>query len=235
MSHQRFAEGNLSTNFIEQEYPDGFSGADLDEAKTKNMLSVGLFIYLKDAERISRITGQMAGRERQLSTRWVVSVDDNSFSVNVRKRPDGYDIQYENYRFGVYSPWSLGSELFQGTVDGKKANVKIENTPSGYILTHSGSRAKVTVRTPRVAELEKYMPKVNITQTSPILAAPISGIIVGVEVKEGDEVKAGQPLMILEAMKMENDIKSPVSGKIVEILVNEGDHVPGEAVLAKIA
>ncbi len=225
MAHPRFAEGNLSTNFIEQEYPDGFSGAELDEAKTKNMLSVGLFVYLKDAERAARISGQLPGLERRISTRWVVSVDDHSYSVNIRKRPDGYDIQYENYRFGVYSPWTLGSELFQGTVDGKKVNVKLEHKPGGYILTHAGSRAKVTVRSPRVAELEKYMPKINLMQASPILAAPISGIIVSIDVKVGQEVKAGQPLMILEAMKMENVLHAERDCVIDKIHIESGNSV----------
>jgi len=225
MSHPRFAEGNLSTNFIEQEYPNGFSGTELDAAKSKALLSVGLYIFLIDAYRAANVTGQLPGRKRQISTRWVVSVDDSSYSVNVRQRQDGFDIQYENQRFGVYSQWVIGSTLFKGTVDGNKVNVKIEHIPGGYILTYAGSKAKVTVRSPRAAELDKYMPKVISEVNISVLTAPISGIIVDLKVKEGDKVSAGQELMILEAMKMENILYAERDCTIKKIHVSNGNSV----------
>jgi len=225
MSHPRFAEGNLSTNFIDQEYPNGFSGTELDAAKSKTLLSVGLYIFLIDAYRASNITGQLPGRKRQISTRWVVSVDDSSYSVNVRQRQDGYDIQYENQRFGVYSQWVIGSTLFQGTVDGNKVNVKIDHIPGGYVLTYAGSKAKVTVRSPRAAELDKYMPKVVSEVNISVLTAPISGIIVDLKVKEGEKVTAGQELMILEAMKMENMLYAERDCIIKKIHVANGKSV----------
>ena len=225
MSHPRFAEGNLSTNFIEQEYPNGFSGTELDAAKSKALLSVGLYIFLIDAYRAANVTGQLPGRKRQISTRWVVSVDESSYSVNVRQRQDGFDIQYENQRFGVYSQWVIGSTLFKGTVDGNKVNVKIEHIPGGYILTYAGSKAKVTVRSPRAAELDKYMPKVISEVNISVLTAPISGIIVDLKVKEGDKVSAGQELMILEAMKMENILYAERDCTIKKIHVSNGNSV----------
>jgi propionyl-CoA carboxylase alpha chain len=225
MSHPRFAEGRLSTNFIAEEYPDGFSGAELDEDRTKALLSVGLFVFLKDAQRASRITGQLPGRKRQLSTRWVISVGDTSYSVNVRNRQDGYDVIYEEHRFTIYSNWVLGSNLFQGTMDGQQINVKIEHKPGGYMLTHAGVTVKVTVRTPRVAELSVYMPEVDERLSNLTLSAPISGAVVELQVKEGDKVSAGQPLMILEAMKMENILYAEHDLVVDKILVEAGDAV----------
>ncbi len=225
MSHPRFAEGNLSTNFIEEEYPDGFSGAELDEERTKALLSVGLYIFLEDAKRAREISGQLPDRKRQLSTRWVVSVGDQSYSVSVQNRKDGYDIRYEEHFFSIYSNWVLGSRLFQGVMDGRHINVKIEHTPGGYMLTHAGVTVKVTVRTPRVAELARYMPEVDNSLGAMTLSAPISGRVVEIKVKEGQAVSAGSPLMTLEAMKMENVFYAENNVVIDKILIAEGDSV----------
>lgn len=226
MAHPRFAEGKLSTNFIAQEYPDGFFGAELDEEKSKTLLSVGIFIYLKDARRAITTTGKLEGRGRLLGTRWVVSIDDRSYWVYVRQRSnEHFDIQYENHKFSVHSPWVLGSRLFQGSVDSNQVNVKITFIPGGYKLTHAGTSAKVTVRTPRTAELDKYMPVADDSNRSLILPAPISGIIVDIKVKEGQIIKAGQEILILEAMKMENMIYAEKDSIISKINIKKGESV----------
>lgn len=235
MEHPRFMTGDFSTNFIAEEYPDGFSGADLDEEKTRVMLGVGMFIYMKDAQRAGTITGQTPGRQRQLSTRWVVSVDELGFGVYVRHRNDGFDIQSEHARFGVMSQWVLGSKLFQGVVDGKQVNVRIEHIPGGYILHHAGSKAVVTVRTPRVAELARYMPTIDESYLSLQLQAPISGMVVDVKVKAGESVTRGQELVILEAMKMENILYAEEDGVIAALHVKAGDNVQVNGVLLEYA
>jgi propionyl-CoA carboxylase alpha chain len=225
MSHPRFAEGRLSTKFIEQEYPGGFSGAAMDEVKTRNLVAVGVFVYLKDAYRAAKTTGQLQGRERQISTRWVVSVDDQDYWVNVRPRPDGYEIQTNEQRFSVYAQWVLGSRLFQGQVDGKLVNVHITNIPGGYLLTHGGSAARITVRSPRVAELGKHMPKSTYTLKGKNVLAPISGIVTSIKVSDGEKVLKGQELLILEAMKMENVLYAERDATVSKILTKAGTSV----------
>lgn len=236
MGHPRFIAGNLSTNFIEQEYPGGFSGAEIDEEKTKIFLVVGLFIYLKDAYRAITISGQLPGRGRQIGTRWIVSVDNESFGgVYVRAKKDGFDITHQNHRFSVTSPWVLGSKLFQGMVDGEPVNVRIEHMPGGYILHHAGTTARVTVRTPRVAELDRFMPKGNAAALSNNMLAPISGVVIDVKVKEGQVVNKGQELLLLEAMKMENILYAEKDGTVTKIAVKPGDSVQVNEVLIEFA
>jgi len=235
MAHPRFAAGELSTNFIADEYPDGFSGAQLDEEKTRVLIAVGVFLYLKDAYRAITIEGQMPGRARQVSTRWVVGVDDDNYSVNVRQQRNGFDIQYETQRFNVSSNWVLGGRLFQGKVDGRSVNAKIEIIPGGYILTHGGSSARVTVRTPRVAELGKYMPEPDESAQALRLDAPISGVVTELKVEEGQNVIRGQDLLILEAMKMENILYADKDAKVSRILVEKGQSVAVNTVLIEFA
>ncbi len=226
MAHPRFAEGNLSTHFIEEEYPEGFSGTALDEGRTRGMLAVALFIYLKDAQRAIEISGQSPRRKRLLGTRWVVNVNHTNYWVNVRNRQEGFDITYEEQRFSIHSNWVLGSRHFQGSMEnGEIINARIEYVPGGYRLTHAGTTAKVTVRTPRVAELSQYMPERSEDEQDLSLFAPISGSVVDLKVKEGETVNAGQPLMVLEAMKMENMLYAERDGVVISIKVEKGQPV----------
>ncbi len=231
MAHPRFAEGRLSTNFIEQEYPGGFSGAALDGGRTRVLLSVGMFIFLEDAKRAGTISGQLPGRPRLLSTRWVVSVDDAAYSVTVRHRKEGYDIQYEDQRFSVYSQWVLGSRLFQGTVAGKLVNAKLEYVSGGFVIEHAGASARVSVRSSRVAELARHMPKETARANADVLVAPISGNVITVKVKAGDSVARGQELLILEAMKMENMLYAEQDALVEKIHVQPAQNVAVNEVL----
>lgn len=232
MHNKRFIEGSLSTKFIEEEYPGGFSGAEITEQKTKVFLSVGVFIFLKDAYRAATTTGQMKGRERQIPNRWVVSVDNASFWVSVRKNQDGFEIRYEDNIFSIYSTWILGSRLFKGSIDGKNFSAKVDFTPgANYIIEHGGSKVRVKVRTPRVAELETFMPSNKILEASPTLKAPISGMIVDIFVTKGEKVKKGQELLTLEAMKMQNILYSEIDGLIKSIVISKNQNVQVDDVL----
>lgn len=231
MAHPRWAAGDISTKFIEEEYPDGFSGAELNEVTARVLLGVGVFIFLKDVKRATTISGQIPGRERQIGTRWVVSLGESSYSVYTRARKDGYEIRYENDVFDVSSNWMLGSKLFQGMVDGRQVSVRIAMIPGGYMLTHAGTTQRVTVRTPLVAELDKFMPRVQFFAEENVLLAPISGRVVDVKVKEGAVVNAGQDLIILEAMKMENVLYAEKDLVVKKIHFAAGDSVQVEQVM----
>ncbi len=231
--HERFRSGKLSTKFIEQEYPKGFSGAELTEYKTKVLLSIGLYIYVKDAYRASRITGQIPEKSRRIPERLVVSVDDGRFTINYEPIKDGFEIKFENQYFSVTSDFVLGNKLWQGKVDGEVVNVYIEHIDGGYLLTYMGSKAKVTVRSLRVAELEKYIPEEDDSWMSKDLDAPISGAIVEVRVKIGDLVTRGQDLIVLEAMKMENILYAERDAIIKSIEVQKGDNVSVNQILIK--
>jgi propionyl-CoA carboxylase alpha chain len=224
-SHPRFAQGDISTNFINEEYPDGFSGSELTDEHHRVLLATAVHCYLTDAKRATQISGQVPGRARQIGTRWVVSLDEKSFPIYTRERQHGYDITFEGEMLSVRTSWTLGNRLFQGTLNGTPFSVQLEYCPGGFLLNHGGNRVKATVRTPRVAELEKFIPVGSYDHNTGSLEAPISGKIVKLKVQKGDEVKAGQELMILEAMKMENIIYAERNVKISNTFVQDGDSV----------
>ncbi|MDE3061227.1 MAG: acetyl-CoA carboxylase biotin carboxylase subunit, partial [Pseudomonadota bacterium] len=159
LGHERFARGDISTNFIEQEYPGGFIGAELTSETTRIFLGAAVTIFLRDAERAARVSGQVPGRERAIGARWVVNVDGEDYPVYVRHDQDqGYFITHNRRLISVRTGWKLGRRLFQATINGKPVSVQIKHLEEGYILTYGGADVTVRVRTPRVAELAQFMP-----------------------------------------------------------------------------
>ncbi len=237
LSHPRFASGDISTNFIEQEYPGGFIGAELTSETTKIFLGVGLSVFLRDAERAAKVSDQLPGRERAIGARWVVNVDGEDFPVYVRHDQDeGYFITHNRKLIAVKTSWQLGRRLFQGTINGgKPVSVQLKPLEEGYLLTYGGSDIIVKVRTPRVAELAQFMPKPQDRSKKDSLKAPIAGLIVAMKVKEGQQVKAGQELVVIEAMKMENVIYADVDTIIKKVCVADKESVSVDQVLIQFA
>jgi len=237
LNNPRFGEGDISTNFIEQEYPGGFIGAELTSDTTKLFIGVATTIFLRDAERASKISGQVPGRERAIGHRWVVNVDGEDYPIYVRADTDqGYFITHNRRLISVKTSWNLGRSLFQGTINGgNPVSVQIKNLEEGYLLTYGGSDVVVCVRSPRVAELAQFMPKPQSKNRRDRLAAPIAGLILSMKVKEGDVVKVGQELCVIEAMKMENVIYAEHETTVKKVNVGERESVNVDQVLIEFA
>ncbi|WP_341749557.1 acetyl/propionyl/methylcrotonyl-CoA carboxylase subunit alpha [Candidatus Tisiphia endosymbiont of Sialis lutaria] len=235
ISHPRFIAGDINTAFIEEEYPDGFSGASLTSEITKIFLATAIFVYITEQKRASLISGQIIDQTHKIGTRWVVSIDDKLFPVLITPVDYGYNIRQENDRIYIRSNWNLGSRLFSCIVNGRKANIKIQNIVTGYMLSHSGITVKAYVRSPRMSELEALMITKNIQEEQTELQAPLAGQIIAIRVQEGSEVIVGQEIMVLTAMKMENILVAERNGKIAKILVNEKEQVVSGQVLLEFS
>ncbi len=236
LGHERFERGDITTNFIEQEYPGGFIGAELTNEITKVFLGVATTIFLRDAERAAKISGQTPGRERAIGARWVVNVDGVDYTVYARPDQDvGYFITQNRKLISVKSAWRLGNRLFQGTINGEPASVQIKHLQEGYLLSYSGADVAVRVRTPRVAELAQFMPPPRDKNRKDQLKAPIAGLVVNLKVSEGDLVKQGQELIVIEAMKMENVIYADHETTIKKINVSAKESVQVDQVLIEFA
>lgn len=232
MGHEKFMSGDITTKFIEQEYPEGFFGAELTSQTTKVFLAVAINIYIEDAKRAGTISGQVDGRHRLIGNRWVVNIDRVSYSIFAKEADGGYEIRHESKVMFLESSWILGNRLFHGRLDEKLIDVQIEYFAGGFYLTHAGSKVKISVMSPRVAELEKFLPEPVDRKDSSKVEAPISGVIVEIKVKEGEEVKQGQELFILEAMKMENIICAERDAIVKLVNVSNGDNTSyGDTIL----
>jgi propionyl-CoA carboxylase alpha chain len=235
MLHPRFVSGDINTAFIEEEYPDGFSGASLTSESTGVFVATAIFVYISEQKRASSISGNINNQSNKIGTRWVVSIDDKLFPVLITPVENGYNIRHESDRLYIRSNWHLGSDLFSCLVNGKKTNVRIENIPTGYILSYAGISVKAFVRSPRISELEALMVAKIVKEESSELQAPLTGQIAAIKIKEGEEVIAGQEIMILTAMKMENILLAEREGKIAKVFVSEKDHVLRGQILLEFA
>jgi propionyl-CoA carboxylase alpha chain len=230
----RFINGDLTTNFIQDQYPEGFLGAEITNEITKVFLCVSMYIHMQELKRQSEMAGQIMPSGRQISTRWVVSIDDTMYPVFIRQVENGYSIRFETNRFIIESNWVLGNNLFKGLINSEAISVKIEKCEGGVYLTHAGARSKVRVRTPRVAELNKFMKSYIDGDNDDELTSQISGKIVAIKISPNEEVTAGQELLLVEAMKMENIIYAHKAGKVKNLMVKTGENVIAGQTLMEI-
>ena len=234
LSHEKFIAGNITTNFIAEEYPEGFSGNELTEDLLRVFMGTCLFVFLRDAERASEVSDQLEGRKRAIGPRWVVNVDNHDYSVVVRPSDFGYDISFESGLIAVRSSWQHGRNLFQGTVNGKSVSVQLKPINEGYAMIYGGADVKVRVRTSRVAELAAYMPTKEVTNLKTTISAPIAGMVSSIVVENGQTIRQGQKLLTIEAMKMENVILSEIDAVVKQVHVTAPQSVQADQLLIEL-
>ncbi|MDX2050225.1 MAG: acetyl/propionyl/methylcrotonyl-CoA carboxylase subunit alpha [Rickettsiaceae bacterium] len=229
ISHRRFMSGDINTNFISEEYPDGFIGAELTSEITENFLATVLYIFIQEQKRTSNIQGQLDNQFHKIGTRWIVSIDGKQFPVLMKDVEGGLNIRHGSSRIFIRTNWQIWSKLFTGYVNGRYINVQLENLSTYYKLTHAGVTIRANVRSGRIAELESIMPKKldedGLDASQNFLIAPLSGQVINVVAQEGETVEAGKILIVLTAMKMENTLTAQKKCKIAKILVKEGELV----------
>jgi propionyl-CoA carboxylase alpha chain len=222
MMHPRFVAGNISTNMIAEEYPDGFHPADVPHEEPALIISVAASIVRGYRDRAARIDGQLRGHERRVPNDWVVVMNGEQHPVSVVATEGGCDVTYENRTYAVRSDWEFGQQLFGGTVNGHEVFVQVERRGQVYRLSRGGSQSDVLIMTPRAAELFRHMPVKPPPDTSRHLLSPMPGLLVSVAVAEGQEVKAGEELAVLEAMKMENTLRAERNGIVAKVHFEPG-------------
>ena len=233
-SNEKFFKGDISTNFINEEYKKGFSGAELDDEKSSVILCATIFIFLKNIKRIANVTGQQRGMTRAIGTRWIVKLDNLNYPVTVRTLESGYKITFENRRFYIISNWEPGRQLFQCVINEKSYNLQVEKIRSSYDVTFAGLKVKANLFSPRTGELHKFMKPTRGNDEQKNLVTNITGLVKEIKVNTGEKVKKSQPLIILEAMKMENMLLSQTEGVVTKINVRQGETVTSGSVLIEI-
>ena len=206
MVHPRFVSGDMSTNMIGEEYPDGFHPQDVPHEDPAVIVSVAASLMRRYRDRAAQIDGQLPGHERRVPDDWVVVMNGDYHPVSILPVEGGHDVVFDGKPHAVRSHWEFGQYLFNGTINGDEIFMQVERNQQTYSLFHGGSQSDVMVLTPRAAELMQYMPVKLPPDMSKFLLSPMPGLLVSLAVNEGDSVNAGQELAVLEAMKMENTL-----------------------------
>ncbi|MCF6187899.1 MAG: acetyl/propionyl/methylcrotonyl-CoA carboxylase subunit alpha, partial [Desulfobulbaceae bacterium] len=233
MSHPKFKKGALHTGFIAEEFPKGFREADVVEETPILPIVVASIMHRLYMDRAARISGQLAGYERRVLDDWVVVTTEEEFRVLVKpfQADCGYRVDCRGEHFGVMTDWSFCQDIMRATINGQRLAFKVRRHGLGYRIEHRGKTTRAQVYTPRAAELHRLMPRKILEDQSRFLLAPMPGLLVQLKVKEGQGVKAGQELAIVEAMKMENVLKAEVDGTVARITCKRGDSLNVEQVI----
>ena len=219
VAHPRFREGQMTTNFIAEEYPDGLTPEHMLPTDPKLLAAAGAIIEFCSVNR------DKAARGGSMAYSVFIGDEDPSeisLTVEIGK---GVDIVRfdDGETMEIKSDWTPGMPLFEATVGGRVAIVQIDVTHSGYVLSHTGTRALVRVVESRLAALQRLMPYKPPPDMSKFLLSPMPGLLVRVSVEEGQTVKAGEELAVVEAMKMENVMRAVSDGVVAALHAAAGD------------
>ena len=223
MVHPRFIAGDLSTNFIADEFPDGFNADLVAQADPAIVLVVLGAVNQLEEERASLLSNQLTGHEHVANRDWVVVVGDQQSTVSVDLTESGYMVSLGNSDYQVETNWSLGEPLFKATVNDKDISVQVESGAKGYKLFYQGAEINAQVLSPKATMLSAHMIFKAPADTSKFLLSPMPGLLVKMAVQEGQEIKEGEELAVVEAMKMENSLRAVQDGIVAKISAIEGD------------
>jgi propionyl-CoA carboxylase alpha chain len=222
MNNAKFRSGNISTAFIAEEFPDGFHGVAPDAQAILDMCLAATYFHVRSEQRAAQISGTMENHKRVIGYEWVVSCAGAAHRVQWQADNGGLSISVDGAKpVHVMSDWTPGKFLAAVTLGARQATYKVSATPKGYRLRHQGIDQLVLLRAPRVATLAAHMPVKIPKDTSNLLLCPMPGVLRRLQVKVGDVVEAGQPLAMIEAMKMENILRAERRAKVLRIPVAE--------------
>jgi propionyl-CoA carboxylase alpha chain len=234
VAHDAFVSGEMNTNTIAEEYPEGFDSTTAPLSDPSKIISVAAALVRSYRDRAATIEGQLHGQRRRVPEDWVVILKGQHHDVSVAVADGGYDVSYEGNSYEVRSDWKFGQPLYSGTINGQAIAVQVERHNQTYSLSSGGHLSHVQVITPREAELMHYMLVKTPPDTSQLLQAPMPGLLVSIAVKEGDEVKVGQEIAVLEAMKMENVLRAERNGVVAKVHFEAGASVEVDQIIMEL-
>ncbi len=229
MQHPRFRSGELTTGFIAEEYPEGFHGAATSDETKANIAAVAGFIATARADRARQVDGQLAD-PLDAPAEWSVKIGDRRFEVSLV----GEDITVDGAPVDLVMEYTPGDRLVEAEVNGEVLGIKIEPTRNGLKMTTRGAIHLVEILPSRLARLTQHMIEKVPPDLSKFLICPMPGLLVALHVAEGDKVEAGQPLAVVEAMKMENILRAEKSATVKKVNAAAGESLAVDAVILEL-
>ena len=218
IAKDRFRDGRLTTDFIAEEFPDGFEKAAVPAAAREAMIAIAAILQRRTAERDATVGAVPADTLDD----WVVRLDDEAHTVTLEPVDEGYRVVGAVENAVVSTDWRPGDPVLRGTIDGRAITVQVDRQGPWFQLTHGGAAVRALVLRPHVAELAARMPAKEPPDLSRFLLSPMPGLLVKLSVEAGQEVKAGEELAIVEAMKMENVLRAVRDGVVAQVHAEPG-------------
>jgi propionyl-CoA carboxylase alpha chain len=239
MAHPRWKAGKLSTGFIAEEFPEGFSPIQPDGERADVLAAVAAAIDHVLGERKRQISGQMMGRAVTRESARAVWLGTVEHKLEVKRENGTIEVRFpEHGKAGVrhlYSDWMPGDPIWTGTINSHPVAVQVRPIPNGFALAYRGVETRAFVYTAREAAYARLMPAKKAADTGKQVLCPMPGLVVSIAVKEGQEVKAGDTVAVVEAMKMENVLRAEIDGTVKKINAKQGDSLAVDAVILEFA
>ena len=229
MQHPRFRSGELTTGFIAEEYPDGFAGAPASEDLIRKLCAIGGVVATSNSERARYIDGQL-GDNLAAIRHWQVSVDKQKHDVIVHNG----QVTVDGQKMELQTDYTPGARMVHAIANGESLAVKVSKSGSGFKMTTRGASHSVVCLPAHIAPLSAHMIEKIPPDLSKFLICPMPGLITAVHVDVGDKVEAGQPLAIVEAMKMENILRAEKSGVVKSVNAKAGDSLAVDAIILEM-
>ncbi|MBC2651705.1 acetyl-CoA carboxylase biotin carboxylase subunit [Novosphingobium aerophilum] len=229
MQHPRFRSGELTTGFIAEEYPEGFTGAATSEALKARIAAIAGFIATARADRARNVDGQLA-HHLPPPSEWAIRLGGSTFAVEV----SADEITVDGQPIDLAMEYTPGDRIVAAEVEGEAIALKIEPTRTGLKVTTRGAIHKVEILLARIAHLAGHMIEKIPPDLSKFLICPMPGLLVSLNVQEGDKVEAGQPLAVVEAMKMENILRAEKSATVKKVNARAGESLAVDAIILEL-
>jgi propionyl-CoA carboxylase alpha chain len=245
MQHKRWQAGKLSTAFIAEEYPQGFRPVAPEGETLHVMAAVAAAIDHVLGERKRRISGQRPGQTVVRESARMVRLGEREVELTIAREGDAHLVQFAAEKKGqkkgpkeghrLVASWKPGDPLWSGTYDGRAVAVQVRPALNGFDLAHRGVELRALAYTEREAAAARLMPVKRMADSGKALRCPMPGVVRAITVTEGQEVKAGETLAIVEAMKMENVLRAERDGIVKSIKARPGDSLAVDAVIMEFA
>ncbi|CAN7651488.1 acetyl/propionyl/methylcrotonyl-CoA carboxylase subunit alpha [Phenylobacterium sp. LjRoot219] len=227
MDQERFRSGKLSTNYIKDEFPEGFHGAEPTSFQRDVMAAVALSMHRTMTRRAA---------PQLLRNDWVVVENGERRATRVSNGGDEFVVEFlgEGRKLRLTKvDWRPGKPVFAGVLDGTAFSVQVQPAAEGFKIRHRAATAHVLVLTERSAELHEKLPPKQAADTSKMVLSPMPGLVVALDVSVGREVRSGEQVAIIEAMKMQNIIRAERDGVVKAVNAKAGDSVAADEVLVE--
>ena len=233
MQHPRFRSGEITTGFIAEEYPEGFEGAPADPQLIGDLAVIAGMVSVAADERACEISDQL-GPPPHFPCERVVKIGSEEHRVRIKGYKGGTLAVLDGGELiDIVGRWSPGQRLLSVTIDGRERTVQVRRAGRGWELQTRGRSHKVQALPPHVAELSHHMIEKPAPDLSRLLLAPMPGLLTKLDVSVGDKVEPGQPIAVMEAMKMENILRAPKAATVKATPANAGDSLAVDQVIVE--
>ncbi len=229
MQHPRFRSGAITTGFIAEEYPDGFHGAPASPDLIRTLAAIAAFAATAEADRARRADGQL-GERLPPPDEWVVRIAGADHNVSI----DEDEIIVDRAPVDLAMEYTPGDRMIEAEVDGESISVRVARTRSGFKLTTRGASHIVRTLPAHIAPHARHLIEKVAPDLSRFLLCPMPGLLMRLDVSAGDKVEIGQPLAVVEAMKMENILRAEKAGTVKSLSAAPGDSLAVDAVILEI-